>query len=128
LQNTVYELLDEAKKRGATIFMSSHNLAEVDRVCTKVCIIKKGKVVATESINNLKKMRLYSVHAHFGKIIQPDAFTRIGAEIIEHRNDFITMKVKGDIEPVVKLLGQFPLEDLKIEHATLEDVFIEYYK
>jgi ABC-2 type transport system ATP-binding protein len=128
LQNTVYELLDEAKQRGATIFMSSHNLSEVDRVCTKVCIIKHGKTVATESINNLKKMRMYSVHAHFGKPVPMDTFTKIGAEIIEHRNDFISMKVKGDIEPMVQLLGKLPVRDLKIEHATLEDIFIEYYK
>lgn len=128
LQNTVYELLDEAKKRGTTIFMSSHNLSEVDRVCTNVCIIKQGKVVATESINNLKKMRMYSVHAHFGKDVAPETFIHIGAEIIERRNDFLTMKVKGDIEPIIHALAKLPLRDLKIEHATLEDIFIEYYK
>jgi len=128
LQNSVYELLTEAQKRGATIFMSSHNLAEVDRVCTKVCIIKNGKLVATESISNLKKMRMYGVHAHFVGPVDRRQFEKIGALITEHRNDYVTMKVKGDISPMIKLLNALPLRDLQIEHATLEDIFIEYYK
>ncbi|MFA6587954.1 MAG: ABC transporter ATP-binding protein [Patescibacteria group bacterium] len=128
LQNEVYQLLDEAKKRGATVFMSSHNLAEVDRVCTKVCVIKEGKAIATESINNLKQKRLYSVHAHFAKTAPTEAFQKIGATILEQRNDYLTLKIKGNIEPVIKLLGTFPLRDLQIQHASLEEIFMEYYR
>lgn len=55
LQNEMYELIEEVTQNGTTVFMSSHNLAEVDRVCSRVAIIKEGKIVATESIKNLKK-------------------------------------------------------------------------
>lgn len=127
LQNEVYELLDEAKQRGATIFMSSHNLSEVDRICTKVCIIKRGKIVATETINALKKMRLYSVHAHFKHNVPSDTFKKLGAQITEQRNDFISLKIKGDVEPMIRLLATLPVIDLQIEHASLEDIFLEYY-
>ncbi|MFH1236463.1 MAG: ABC transporter ATP-binding protein [Parcubacteria group bacterium] len=128
LQNAVYELLDEAKKRGATIFMSSHNLNEVDRICTKVCVIKQGKVVTTSAINDLKKMRMYKVHAHVAGSLLPETFTSLGAEIIEHRNDYVTMKVKGNVTPIIKALGAYELHDLEVEHATLEDIFLEYYE
>lgn len=128
LQNAVYELLDEAKKRGATIFMSSHNLSEVDRICTRVCVIKEGKVVATNAINDLKNLRLYRVHAHVAGSISPETFAALGAEIIEHRNDYITMKVKGDVTPIIKALSAYTFHDLEVEHATLEDIFLEYYQ
>ncbi len=128
LQNAVYGLLDEAKKRGATIFMSSHNLNEVDRICTNVCVIKQGKVVATDAINDLKKLRLFRIHAHVAGSISPAIFTSLGAEVLEHRNDHITMKIKGDVTPIIKALSGYKLHDLEVEHATLEDIFLEYYQ
>ena len=56
MQNVFYELLNEYQERGITIFLSSHNLSEVERICHRVAIIRKGEIIKTESISNLKKM------------------------------------------------------------------------
>lgn len=58
LQNTIYELLIEAQKNGSTIFMSSHNLTEVEKLCHRVGIIKDGKLLTIESIGELKEKRM----------------------------------------------------------------------
>lgn len=52
LQQTIYEILEEFANRGSAIFMSSHNLHEVERLCDRVAIIKKGQLMAIEEVNH----------------------------------------------------------------------------
>ena len=64
-QNTIYEMISEANQRGVTVFMSSHNLSDVEKICKRVGIIKEGKMVAVESISALKQKRIYRITAGF---------------------------------------------------------------
>ncbi|MCL5795679.1 MAG: ABC transporter ATP-binding protein, partial [Patescibacteria group bacterium] len=73
LQNTVYEILAEFQSKGSTIFMSSHNLSEVERICSKVAIIRAGKIVALENIQTLKDKRMHKATVRFeGKFTKSD--------------------------------------------------------
>lgn len=128
LQNEVYELINEAAERGATVFMSSHNLAEVEKVCERVGVIKEGKMVATESIISLKEKKIYSVRAHFADKFDVADFKGDGLKIIKQLNNSLILKVKGDIDQVVKKLSQYKLVDLEIDQASLEDIFLEFYE
>lgn len=128
LQNEMYELIQEVASQGTTVFMSSHNLSEVDKVCSKVAIIKKGKIVATESIKNLKDKRLYTVTAHFNDTFDKAKFNIDDVNIIKEMQAGIILNVKGDINNVISILSQHKLKDLLIEHASLEDIFMEYYE
>ncbi|MBU1177940.1 ABC transporter ATP-binding protein [Patescibacteria group bacterium] len=128
LQNEVYELLQEASKREVTVFMSSHNLAEVEKVCERVAVIKEGKMAATESIISLKQKKIYSVHAHFADKFDPADFQGNGLKIVRQLNNSLMLKVKGDIDQVVKKLSQYKLVDLEIDQASLEDIFLEFYE
>lgn len=128
LQNETYELIHEVANQGSTIFMSSHNLGEVDRVCSKVAIIKMGKIVATESIKNLKDKRLYTVTAHFSDSFDKKQFNVEGINITKEMQAGLIINVKGDINKVVSILGKHKLKDLQIEHASLEDIFLEFYE
>ncbi len=128
LQNTMYELIEEVAKQGTTVFMSSHNLAEVDRVCSRVGIIKKGKMVATESIKNLKEKRLYTITAFFKGAFDRQAFAMDNVQVTKEINEGLILSAKGDINPLVKKLSEFNLRDLQIEHASLEDIFLEFYE
>lgn len=126
LQNTVYDLLLEAKKEGATIFMSSHYLHEVELACDRVGIIKNGAMVEIDTINNIKNKRLYKVKASFNQPVEVDlgetvTVTKTGENMIEAH-------VRGDINPLVKKLGHYDLKDLEIERASLEDIFMEFYR
>ncbi|MBU2229376.1 ABC transporter ATP-binding protein, partial [Patescibacteria group bacterium] len=128
LQNTMYELIEESAKNGTTVFMSSHNLSEVDRVCHKVGIIKDGKMVATESIRNLKEKRLYTVTAYFSDIFDKNEFVMEGVGITKEIPGGLLLTAKGDINELVAKLSGHNLKDLQIEHASLEDIFLEFYE
>ncbi|MFA6271531.1 MAG: ABC transporter ATP-binding protein [Patescibacteria group bacterium] len=128
LQNTMYDLIDELTKNGTTIFMSSHNLSEVDRICHKVGIIKHGKMVATESIRNLKDKRLYNVTAYFTDDFEINKFELKGVSIKKKIAGGLILGVRGDLNALVRELSQYNLKDLHIEHASLEEIFIEFYK
>ncbi|USN53368.1 MAG: ABC transporter ATP-binding protein [Candidatus Nomurabacteria bacterium] len=128
LQHEVYELLREASARGATIFMSSHNLAEVERVCDRVGIIRKGKMVAVERIDALKAKQLYKVELQFSE--KPDKSAVLGDGVTLHSESShgYVVDISGDIRPFLARMQQLPLRDIVISHATLEEIFMKYYE
>ncbi|MFH0819276.1 MAG: ABC transporter ATP-binding protein [Patescibacteria group bacterium] len=128
LQNEVYELIKETQDRGTTIFMSSHNLREVEKSCTRVGIIKKGKMVATENILTLKDKKLYSAHVVFKDKIDLKEFSDHGIEVRTENNHGYIFSVRSDINPLMKLLEKHELKDLEINRASLEDIFLEFYE
>jgi len=128
LQNTIYEILENLRDKGSTIFMSSHNLPEVERVCDRAGIIKEGKLVAIETIENLGEKRLRRIEVRFDDKFKKQDFKFDGVEEIEEVPDGLILTVRGDINPVIQKIAQHKLHDLEISHATLEDVFLEFYE
>jgi len=125
LQQTVYALIHEAHKRGATIFMSSHNLSEVERLCTRVAILRQGKLVATEPMTALKDKHLYTITVEFESDFKLPSFPNV--TVVNHHNNFMMLKASGDLKPLLKILATAPIHDLQIQHATLEELFMEFY-
>ena len=107
LSEKIYQTLDKLGHEGKTIFMSSHYLSEVEKVCDKVAIIKEGKLVATEHIAELKRKKMYSVRATFAGDFEPDSFKIEGVEIKDEHHDFVELVVKGDINQVITILHQY---------------------
>lgn len=128
LQNEIYDIFDEIQERGHTIFVSSHNLPEVQRICDRVGIIKEGKLVGIETVSALGEKRLRRITARFEDKFEKEDFRFDGVERIEDLSDGLILTVRGDINPIVKKLANYNLLDLEISHATLEDVFLEFYK
>lgn len=128
LQNEVYELIKEQVEKGATVFMSSHNLGEVERVCSRVGIIREGKIVAEESILKLKDKKLYDIKVCLEDREDLKNLKADGLEIAQELPNCLILKVKGDLNPLIKKLGQYKLKDLNIERASLEDIFLEFYE
>lgn len=128
LQNEFYTLMSERIKNGATIFFSSHNLPEVEKICTRVAIIRQGRLVAVERIDELKKKKVYRVHAHADKPFDRKALTLPNVTLQDAPADELSLEARGDIGPVVKLLSNYNLRELTIEHAPLEQIFMEYYE
>ncbi|MFH1711683.1 MAG: ABC transporter ATP-binding protein [Patescibacteria group bacterium] len=128
LQQIVYDLLEKARDRGATIFMSSHNLAEVERVCDSVAIIKEGQLVATETIASLSDKHVYTVKARFSQVLDDTRLQLPNTTIGLKDNEHVTLSIKGDIAPILSQLSQLPLEDIEVKHASLEEMFLEYYQ
>lgn len=128
LQNRIYGILEEMRSKGTTIFMSSHNLPEVEKVCDRVGIIKEGKLVGIESIEGLGEKRLRRIEVRFVDKYSKEEFETDGVENIEEIADGFLLTVKGDINPILQKIAKHKLHDIEISHATLEDVFLEFYE
>jgi len=128
LQQDIYELLSAQAKKGTTIFMSSHNLPEVEQVCDRVCIIKEGKIVAIEDVDQIRKKKIYTILLRFVEQIDKKAFMSPLIKIEEELEDGYILKASGDVQELLEKILKYKLKDLEIKHASLEEIFIEYYK
>jgi ABC-2 type transport system ATP-binding protein len=128
LQNQIYEILRELVNHGSTVFMSSHNLHEVEELCSNVAIIKNGKLVTTESITSLKQKRVYSISAIFEQKINPHDFNFAGVKVQQKTDKELILNIKEDINPLIKKLSAYKLKTLEINLASLDDIFMEFYE
>ena len=127
LQNTLLMYLKDFAKKGGTVFFSSHNLAEVEKICDRVAIIKDSRLVATETISDLNRIKMYDV-SFYAEKMDSKIFEDKNTEIISLIDHFFRLKVKGDINPTISKLSKIQVKDLEIVHVGLEDIFMEFYK
>jgi ABC-2 type transport system ATP-binding protein len=130
LQNMFYKYINKLRDSGTTVFMSSHNLSEVETVCSKVAIIKAGKLVEVGSVKSLQ-----NVKAHLVKLTlkDPRQFSRektskLGGKIVSINGNVYEIKILGDLNPFLKELSNLQVTDITIGNSSLEELFLEYYK
>jgi ABC-2 type transport system ATP-binding protein len=128
LQNEIYKVLIEMRDQGTTIFISSHNLPEVERLCDRVAIIKEGKLVAVENIKTLGDKKLHKIEVHFTDKFNVSEFKINGVEKVEEIADGLLITVGGDLNLILYAISKHKIIDLEITHATLEDVFMKFYE
>lgn len=129
LQNTIYEILLEMKNEGKTVFMSSHNLSEVEKICERAAIIRKGKLVAVEDIKKLNVKRLYKVWVSYKNDKDIKDINKLkGVEVETQSESEVYLNVSGKIDPIVKYFAKKDIDDIRIEHAGLEETFLNFYK
>lgn len=128
LQYEIYKILLEMRDSGTTIFISSHNLPEVERLCDRVAIIKAGKLVAVESIKTLGEKKLHKIEVRFGDKFKVSEFDIDGVDRIEEVAGGLLITIGGDLNPVLHVLAKHKVIDLEITHALLEDVFMKFYE
>jgi len=127
----VHRILKELKAEGKTIFLSSHDLAEVQSVCDRIGIIKEGRMILVEEVENLVSKFLQNVRVSFTSEV-PDLKSLeaidsvISAEAEDE--DTLLLKVKEDINELLKVLTGYEIDRLSIEDATLEEIFLQYYE
>lgn len=127
LQNSFHSYLENFAANGGTVFMSSHNLSEVEKICDRVGIIREGKMVAVEKISDIKLVKMYDVSFHADQV-DAKTFEDNNTEVTSHTDGLTTLKVKGDINPIIEKLAKIKVKDVEIVHVSLEDIFMEFYK
>ena len=127
MQNQLYDLLKSFASSGGTIFFSSHNLSEVQLLCDNVAVIRNGRVVISESMDEVLKLNVHYIQATATKPIKASDFKKLDIEIVKTAGNAIELKSKGDLNGVLHALAAYSLRDLEVRHATLEEVFMEYY-
>jgi ABC-2 type transport system ATP-binding protein len=127
MQRSFYDLLAGARQLGQTIFMSSHNLPEVQKTCQRVAIIRDGKLVAVEAISDLTRRALRRVVLTFAQPAQREWFEKLDAHKLQVDGHRATLLLAGASVPVLRAALGRDLVDAEILPAELEDVFLEYY-
>src|SRR6478672_8973108 len=126
MQRAFYDLLDERRKAGRTIFFSSHILSEVERLCDRVAIVRAGQVVALADVAELIGRRRRHVEMRLdGEAPALDGVA--GVSNVAARDGRVTCQLEGDVRPFLAAIAGAPITDLTIEPARLEEAFLEYY-
>jgi len=128
LQQEIYNILHEYKRAGGTVFVSSHNLPEVEKICDRVGVIKDGAIVASETIQTIRALSQHIITISTASKINLNDFRLPDSELLHHSDKHIMLKVHGDINPIIQAASRYKLKDLEVAHANLEDIFMEYYK
>ena len=126
MQNVFYDLLKEEKKKGTTIFYSTHILSEVSKICDRVGIIKDGKLIKIENMEEVSKKNLTFVTVTSEQI--KDIEKDLKQNVISEKENTIKFGNSIPHDELIKKLSKYKIDRILIEEATLEDVFMHYYQ
>ena len=127
VQKTVLELVKEIKREGRTIFFSSHILSEVQAVCDRVGIIRDGRLVATQRVEDLFAQRMNRISLIFDGEPPADAFRIHGVSEIDRTTQSITLEVHENLPQVLSAAAQHNVMDIETHNISLEEIFLAYY-
>ncbi len=127
MQNNLFDVLDNLKKKGTTIFFSTHVLNEVKRICDRVAIIKDGEVVQTSEVDDITHSDIITVE------IISDEYKKLKLPmkdiiIKEKANDKISFIYKGNINDLIQIISNIEIKNITIENPSIEELFMHYYK
>ena len=128
MQATFFDLLKQENERGATILFSRHILSEVQKLCTRVAIIKEGELVAIENIENLRRNSYVKVHLSLAAPIKKSLLKLQGISNLAVTGTEVSFLYRGDINALMAMISQMTLSALSIEEPELEEIFMHYYK
>jgi ABC-2 type transport system ATP-binding protein len=129
VQEEVLELLREAAAEGRTVFLSSHALAEVQRVADRVAIIRDGHLVLVEGVESLRARALGRVMVSFKAPPPAGVFDSVpGVTETGRRGTVVTLALQGPADALVKALARYEVVGLDSHEADLEDIFLALYR
>ena len=129
MQEVFSEIVTEHKQQGAAIFLSSHNLAEAQRMCDRVGIIKHGKLIREQEIGNDTQLGQTLLHVGFSKPEAVIALTKNKAvKLIKHKGTSATIQVTGSINAALTAINHYDILTLESSSLNLEDEFMEFYE
>lgn len=126
MQQTFFRIIQEEKAKGKTIIYSTHILGEVSKICDKVGIIKDGKLIKIDSVENLTKNSFTIV-----TVTGPETAKLSGAlsaEILSSEGSTVKFKTEVSADQLIKKLAEYKIEKIFIEEPTIEELFMHYYE
>jgi ABC-2 type transport system ATP-binding protein len=129
MQEEFDRLVDELRGAGSTVFLSSHNLDEVERMCDRVGILREGRLVAVESVEALTGRALRRVVVAFdnGGVPSHELAHIAGVRDVELHGHRLTFSVAGELDPILRLIAAHHVVDLEVTRPSLEDAFAAYF-
>ncbi len=129
MQEEFLSLVGEERERGCTVFLSSHELDEVERVCDRVGIVREGRLIAVERIADLLGKAQRKVSVEFAEPVDPAQLRDCpGVSDVVAEGRRLSFRVAGDVDAALKAIAAHAVVDLEFAHPTLEEVFLTYYR
>jgi ABC-2 type transport system ATP-binding protein len=129
-QQEFYRMVAEVKEQGRSVFLSSHNLAEVERTCDRVGIIREGRLANVDSVATLRDLKHHEVELSFAGPAAAEWFSALPGVRSASVNDggrLVRLTVQGDLGPVLQVAAQHGATNLTTREPSLEEVFLRYY-
>lgn len=128
IQQRFFDLISEENKKGATVLFSSHILSEVQKLCTRVGIIKEGRIVKVENIDVLQNTNYKKYSITMKDEIEKGYFEIEGVSDLISENNEASFIFNGDPNIMIEKLYQKKIKNLIVEEPSLEEIFMHYYE
>ena len=127
MQREFLALVAEARAAGRTVFLSSHNLTEVERSCDRVAIIREGRLVKVATVVALVGDHTRSINLVLARPAANDTFELPGVTVLSSTGQDVHVMVRGDVNPLLRRLASLEVRDISITTPDVEDLFFRYY-
>jgi ABC-2 type transport system ATP-binding protein len=130
-QQEFAHMVKEAREGGATVFLSSHILSEVEQLCTKVGIIREGRLVRIGDVAEVKDIKRYEITITFAESVPAEAFAKLdGVSRIDKVADghALHIAMQGAPDALIKAAASYPVLSITSHEPSLEDIFLRYYE
>ena len=127
-QQEFYGLVRDARVRGATVFVSSHVLSEVEHICDRVGIVREGHLATVAPLSELAGIRAHRVTIEFAEPVSAQSLRVDGLDQVAVDGNRVTGMYRGDFAPLIAALAGKPVKTLDSREPTLEEIFLSYYR
>lgn len=131
MQQIFNQMMLETRADGRTVFLSSHVLSEVQAICDRVGILRDGQLKAVEDVEKLTHVDFRHVEMRFRDAIPQAWLPRLqsleGAKQLEANGKTLKLQLIGDFDPLLRVVSDGYLEDMRIHEPSLEDIFLAFY-
>ena len=127
IEREFQRMLKEEKRQGKTVFLSSHDLSEVETVCDRVAIIKKGQLMVVERIQALQEKTGKALEVEFADRFDLKEFEIDGIKDIQQENSRVTMTIHQNLSSIVRALSSHRIVNMSLKSYSLENLFLKYY-
>ena len=129
VQQSFHSLLGEVRAQGRTVFLSSHTLSEVERVTQRLAILRQGRLVVVDSLENLRKVAVQRLEIEFAEPVDAAVFRALpGVTEANAEGRTVTVGFEGSADAVVKAAAAHEVRAIRPREEDLEDIFLHYYR
>ena len=129
MQEAFYGLLAEVRERGRTVFLSSHVLSEVERVCDRVAVLRGGRLALVSAVDEIRRLAPRRVNVSFDADVRAaETALPAGVSVVDTQPRLWTLHARGALGPLVRVLAGLPVKDIDVREPKLEDILIRYYR
>lgn len=129
VQQSFHALLGDVSAEGRTVFLSSHTLSEVERVTRRLAILRQGRLVVVDSLENLRKVAVQRLEIEFAEPVDAEQFRALPGVTEAHADGrTVTVGFEGSADAVVKAAAAHEVRAIRPREEDLEDIFLHYYR